>query len=78
LTPYGKVVSEVKRNVGHLEINITIPVGSYATVYIPISGNSVVTENGQDIETIVGIEKIGIENGYLKVKAIQGTYQFKN
>ena len=58
-------------------MNVTIPVGSYATVYIPVSGNSVVTESGQAIETAIGIEKLGIENGYLKLKVMQGTYQFK-
>ena len=76
MTPYGKVVSEVKRNSGRFEMNVTIPVGSYATVYIPVSGNSVVTENGQDIENAAGIEKMGIENGCLIVKAMQGSYQF--
>ncbi len=75
-TPYGKVVSEVKRNAGHLEMNITIPVGSYATIYIPVSGNSVVTESGNKIESAPGVEIIGPENGCLIVKAMQGDYNF--
>jgi len=77
MTPYGKVVSEVKR-VGdnRLEMNVTIPVGSHATVYIPVSGNSAVTENGKSIETAPGIEKTGAENGRLTVQAAQGSYRF--
>jgi len=78
MTPYGKVVSQVKKNAGNrLVMNITVPVGSYATVYIPVSDNSIVTESGQAIETATGIEKIGTANGYLIVKAQQGSYSFE-
>ena len=58
--------------------NVTVPVGSYATVHVPVSANSFVTESGQAIETVSGIEKMGIEDGYLKVNVMQGSYQFKN
>ena len=75
-TPYGKVASEVKRNSGRFELNVIIPVGSYATVYIPVSGNASVTESGQAIENVAGIKKVGIENGCLVVEAAQGKYQF--
>jgi alpha-L-rhamnosidase len=78
MTPYGKVVSEVKKNGNRLEMNVTIPVGSYATVYIPVSGNAEVTESGQTIDTSSGVEKIGIEDGLLKLRVMQGKYQFKN
>jgi alpha-L-rhamnosidase len=76
MTPYGKVVSEVKRNGNRLEMNITIPVGSYATVYIPVSSNSDVTEGGNTIENTPGIEKKGTENSRLIVQATQGSYKF--
>ncbi len=76
LTPYGKVVSEVKRNNNRFEMNVTIPVGSHATLYIPVTGNYTVTENGQPLESVTGLEKQRIENGYLKVKAQQGSYRF--
>ena len=75
-TPYGKVLSEVKKIDGRLEMNVTIPVGSHATLYIPISDNSVVTENGKDMKDTKGIEIIGLENGCLVVKATQGCYKF--
>ena len=76
MTPYGKVVSEVIKDKGHWEMNVTIPVGSYATVYIPVSENAGMTESGQPIDNVSGIEKIGVENGCLIVKAVQGTYKF--
>ena len=75
-TPYGKVVSEVCKKDGRLEMNVTIPVGSHATVYIPITNNAIVTENGQPIENVAGIEKKGMEKGYLIVQVNQGSYRF--
>ena len=77
MTPYGKLLSEIKKSNGNLlEMNITIPVGCHATIYIPVSENTVVTESGSDIETVAGIEKMGIENGRVIVKAMQGSYHF--
>ena len=77
MTPFGKIVSEMKKiKDNRLEMNITIPVGSHATIYIPVSENSVVTEGGAAIEKVVGIEKTGIENGSLIVKVSQGSYHF--
>jgi len=75
-TPYGKVVSEVRRINNRYEMNVTIPVGSHATLYIPVTGNAAVTESGQPIETASGIEKVEKGTGYLTVKALQGSYKF--
>jgi alpha-L-rhamnosidase len=69
-SPYGKVVSEVKKKDGRLEMNVVVPVGSHATVYIPVSGQSTVTENGQSIETSE------IKDGYRIVEVKQGSYQW--
>jgi alpha-L-rhamnosidase len=71
MTPYGKVVSEVKKNGNRLEMNVTIPVGSQATVYIPVSGATEVTERGRTIENA-----LGLEDGYLMVRVGQGSYKF--
>ena len=77
-TPYGKVSSEVKRRSDNsLEMNITIPVGSHATVYIPVTGNSVVKESRIAIETASGVEVSCIKDGRLVVKVKQGRYHFQ-
>jgi alpha-L-rhamnosidase len=77
MTPYGKVVSEVKKNSNNsMELNITIPVGSYATVYIPVTATAVVTESGQPVQTVAGIEDMGIVNDCRVLKAMQGSYHF--
>jgi alpha-L-rhamnosidase len=75
-TPYGKVVSEARKQDGRFALNVTVPVGSYATIYIPVSTNSLVTEGGQAIESVTGIEKVGQTGGCLILKLQQGKYNF--
>ncbi|MDD3040601.1 alpha-L-rhamnosidase N-terminal domain-containing protein [Bacteroides sp.] len=77
MTPFGKLVSEVRRNPTSLELNISIPVGSVATVYIPVNdSDSIITENGKPIASAAYVEMLGIGDGYCKVKVGQGNYRF--
>ena len=78
ITPYGKIVSEARKADGRFEMNIIIPAGSYATVYIPVSANSVVTESGLPIDNVQGVERVGVENGCLVLKTMQGSYLFES
>lgn len=74
-TPYGKVVSEIKKTDQGLNLNVTVPVGSYATVYIPQIGASAITESGQPLSSPF-IEELGNEEGYKVVRVQQGNYSF--
>jgi alpha-L-rhamnosidase len=77
ITPYGKVISEIIIHKNLIEINVTIPVGSYATIYIPIQKkNTTIKENGININTIPFIKKIGTINNYYILEIKQGTYYF--
>ncbi|MDR2231551.1 MAG: glycoside hydrolase family 78 protein [Tannerella sp.] len=78
ITPYGKVVSEVIKKDGRLEMNVTIPVGSHATVYIPVSTDSSVTESGLPLDSALGIENLGVRDGCQVLKVSQGSYKFVN
>jgi len=75
-TPYGKVTSEIRKTENRLEMNIIIPVGSEATVYIPTGNTSVVTENGKPLTSSSYLKEIGEESGYKVVKIKQGSYTF--
>ena len=75
MTPYGKVVSEIKQNGSQLEMNITIPVGSYATVYIPSDETAEIRE-GKNTLAAANVEILGKADGYCKVKIGQGKYNF--
>ena len=76
VTPYGKVISEIKQNADLLEMNVTIPVGSYATIYIPSSNNSTVTESNRSLTSATGVKHLGVEDGYNIVEVLQGSYSF--
>ncbi|MDR1623387.1 MAG: glycoside hydrolase family 78 protein [Tannerellaceae bacterium] len=77
ITPYGKLISEIKKVNNQLEINITIPVGSQATVYIPVeSHSSVITENGKALVPSSYLDDVKDENGYKIVRVKQGKYSF--
>ena len=77
MTPYGKLVSEVRQNIGSLELNVSIPVGSEAMIYIPVyHSDPKITESGKTLDSGSGIEVLGLEHNYCKVKVGQGVYRF--
>lgn len=77
MTPYGKVISEIHNQSGSITMNVTIPVGSHATVYIPVKvSQSVVRENKADINSVPFIKVIGNKGNYFVVNIQQGTYHF--
>lgn len=69
-TSYGKLSSGWKIEGNQLILNAEIPVNTTATVYIPVTGDQEVTENGQAVS---GIR----EKGYLMLKLGSGKYEFK-
>ena len=77
MTPYGKVVSEIRSHQDFIEMNVTVPVGSYATIYIPIKRKeSSIKENGIDIRNNPFVKNIGVANNYYLVEVKQGKYNF--
>ena len=75
-TPYGKAFSGWKKQNGKFLMNVEIPVGSTATVYIPAALNKAVTENGKDIRKVKGLVYKGTENGHVIVTVPSGKYTF--
>jgi alpha-L-rhamnosidase len=59
-------------------MNVTVPVGSHATIHIPIAGNhAAVSEKGRDIEQAPGVTFAGVKDGYCTVRVGQGSYRLK-
>ena len=74
-TPYGKVVSDISCNGSSKKIRLTIPVGSYATLYLPVSSKKTVLESGKPLGRTKGVQVI--KRGEQTVlKLLQGTYDF--
>ncbi len=74
-TPYGTAAVSYSQDNGSFKMNVTIPVGSYATIYIPSNGKNI-EESGVEISSAMGIKVIGPEGGYSKVEVAQGNYSF--
>jgi alpha-L-rhamnosidase len=57
-------------------MTVTVPVGSEATVYVPVMKEKNVTENGRSIDESEEIEFVKQEDGYQVFKVKSGKYEF--
>lgn len=76
-TPYGKASVSWKKQSGAYRVDVEIPVGSTATVYIPVISGKELKENGQSIAEIKEITFGGVHDGYAVVHISSGTYSFE-
>jgi alpha-L-rhamnosidase len=77
-TNYGKVSSHWKLDNGSLILDVEIPANTTATIYIPVSSNSSVTEGGKSFNVDASIKLAEPENGYLVVNVGSGSYHFSS
>jgi alpha-L-rhamnosidase len=75
---HGKIASGWKLSGINLELNVTIPVNTTASIYVPADKNTHVTEGGKPAEKAQGMKFAKYENGYSVYKAGSGTYSFKS
>jgi alpha-L-rhamnosidase len=75
-TYYGKVSSGWSVDNGKLSLDIEIPANTTATVYIPASESTTITENGTDLSSVKDITVAGKEKGYTIVTLGSGSYHF--
>ncbi len=78
LTPYGTASITWKKESGKFIMNISVPAGCSATVYIPAGKVSDITENHKKIKRSKGISYLGMEEGYYICKIVSGNYQFES
>lgn len=72
----GKIVSHWSRNATDVALDITIPPGSSATIYLPTSTSESVRESGRTLRLGPGIQRIAVENGRVKCVAGSGEFHF--
>ncbi|MGK7396615.1 MAG: family 78 glycoside hydrolase catalytic domain [Candidatus Cyclobacteriaceae bacterium M3_2C_046] len=58
------------------KMDIKVPVGSTATVYIPTDDLQKISENGKPLKDAEGVEVEGMEDGSGRVELVSGRYQF--
>lgn len=75
-TPYGKTVSGWKTENGKLSLDITIPVNTTATVYVPATSADQVMESNKGIAALKEIKAGTVKNGYVVLRVGSGKYHF--
>ena len=76
LTPYGDASVSWQRDDKTFDMQVVIPVGSTATVYIPCRNNSDIIESGKLLQSddVKGITDKGWSDGYRQLKIVSGRY----
>ena len=75
---HGKIISEWERDENSFNLNITIPVNSTATVYLPAEDVTLIKEGGADISGVKDIEFLKMENGNAVFTVGSGYYSFQS
>jgi hypothetical protein len=75
LCPYGKIKSEWKKESTRFELNVEVPVGTAATVYLPALEDDTITESGSSIQKS-GLIWLGYKEGKAMVGVKSGNYHF--
>ncbi|MGW2090642.1 alpha-L-rhamnosidase C-terminal domain-containing protein [Promicromonospora sukumoe] len=75
-TPYGTVASAWRRTGGRLRLSVTVPVGSTATVRLPVDDPDAVTEQGRPLGRTEGVRDVAVEDGAVLVRVGSGRYTF--
>jgi alpha-L-rhamnosidase len=78
MTRYGEAGISWKKENGKFVMEIDVPVGSTATVYVPASDSGKVTESGKPVKKDGIITFLRIEKGYAVYTVASGKYRFES
>jgi hypothetical protein len=76
--PYGKIKSAWKLADGKCTLDVTIPPGTTATVYVPCDEKSPITEGEADVAQSKGVHPGKHEAGYTPMEVGSGEYHFRS
>ena len=72
----GPIETQWQKSDGKVDLQITIPANTTATVLLPVSSVGSAQESGQPLSRAKGLSVIGFENGIIRVEVGSGQYQF--
>jgi alpha-L-rhamnosidase len=75
---YGKVAIDWRKEANAFNMNVTVPVGCSALVYVPAEKPEVVTESGQAVGKDKNISFLKMEEGYALFEVGSGSYAFQS
>jgi alpha-L-rhamnosidase len=77
-SPYGRIVSNWKREDQKLTLEVTIPANTTATVYVPAKDAPTVTEGGNAIDRIERVTFLRMQNNVAVYAVESGSYRFQS
>jgi alpha-L-rhamnosidase len=77
LTPYGKAGITWRNENNRFTMEVIVPVGSLATIYLPAESLQQITESGQKTGTHPEIEFLKMDLGYAVFSVGSGAYNFE-
>ena len=77
-SPYGRIVSNWKREGMNLAMEVTVPANTSANVCVPAKNSVVVTVNGKPPSQIKDLKFLRTENGEAVYEVASGTYRFNS
>jgi alpha-L-rhamnosidase len=72
----GRIAARWRRDSGRFVLEVNLPANTTATVHIPAKTVGGVTESGEPLDKVSGIEVLGFESGQLQVSLGCGKYRF--
>ena len=75
---YGEIVSNWQKRGKQVIMNITVPCNTTATVYIPAEDAANITESGNPVNEVEGVQFLGMENNKAMFSVGSGTYTFES
>lgn len=76
-TYYGETKAGWKLDGSSLQLDVTVPPNSRATIYIPTTAADGITESGLALAQAEGLNVTGQDGGYVVVEAGSGSYSFR-
>lgn len=76
-TNYGTVASSWTATTTAFNLNVTVPANATATVNVPLTDCTVVTDGREPAAQVPGITPLGSADGYAQFKVGSGKYQFR-
>ena len=77
-SPYGRIVSNWKRDGEKLTMEVTVPPNSTATIFVPAKDAAGVTESGKSAGDAEGVKFLRMENNAAVYAVGAGSYQFQS
>jgi len=77
-SPYGLIVSDWKKDAKGFHWNVTVPVNTTATLYVPARRAESVREDGKPVSRAKELKVLRFDNGRAVMEVGSGVYRFES